>query len=82
MPGEASEAEIQLAKKRCHIGQAVKISLSEGSWVGGLRISAGARLVSGICFDPELGRHFSERLSKEIGDACCALDKISLIINI
>ena len=64
MPPEVSEAELQLAKKSCHIGQAVKISLSEGNWVGGLKISAGARLVSGICFDPELGRHFSERLSR------------------
>ena len=81
LPPEVSGTELQLAKKRCHIGQAVKISLSEGNWVGALRISAGARLVSGICFDPELGRHFSERLSKEIGDACSALDKISLIIK-
>jgi len=46
-----------------------------------LRVSAGARLISGIRFDPELGRHFAERLSREIGDVCTVLDKISLIIK-
>jgi hypothetical protein len=81
LPEQASEAEIRLAKKRCHIGQPVKMALMDNQWVGALRISAGARLVSGICFDPQLGRHFAERLSKEIGDACSALDKISIIIK-
>lgn len=81
LPEQTSEAEILLSKKRCHIGQPVKIALMGDHWAGALRISAGARLVSGICFDTQLGRHFAERLSREIGDACSALDKISLIIK-
>lgn len=81
IPKEASEEEKHIAEKRCHIGQPLKIALIGDKWVGALRISAGARLVSGVCLDPELGRHFAERLSREIGDACSALDKISIIIK-
>ena len=81
IPNEASEEEKRIAGKRCHIGQPLKIALIGDKWVGALRISAGARLVSGVCLDPELGRHFAERLSREIGDACSALDKISIIIK-
>jgi len=81
IPPEASEEERQLAGKRCHIGQPVKVSCMGENWIGALRVSAGARLVSGVCFDPQLGRHFAQRSSREIGDACGALDKISLIIK-
>lgn len=81
LPQEASEHEKILAGKRCHIGQPVKIAANSDRWIAALRISAGARLISGVCFDPALGRHFAERLSKEIGDACSALDKISIIIK-
>jgi hypothetical protein len=81
LPSEASDVERQLAGRRFHIGQPIKLSRIDGEWIGALRISAGARLVSGVNFDAELGRHFAERLSREIGDACAALDKISLIIK-
>jgi len=81
IPNEASEEEKHIAGKRYHIGQPLKIALIGDKWIGALRISAGARLVSGVCLDPELGKHFAERLSREIGDACSALDKISIIIK-
>ena len=81
LPEETSEEEKCVAGKRCHIGQPLKIALAGGRWIGALRISAGARLISGVCSDPGLGRHFAERLSNEIGDACRALDKISIIIK-
>jgi hypothetical protein len=81
IPQEAPEEDIKLAAKRYHIGQPVKINETKGEWTGALRISCGARLVSGVRFDPGLGRHFAERLSKEITDACESLDKISLIVK-
>jgi hypothetical protein len=81
IPPDTPEEESRLAARRYHIGQPVKINRVDDDWSGALRISVGARLVSGVRFDPELGRHFSERLSREITDACEALDKISVILK-
>jgi hypothetical protein len=81
IPPDTPEEESRLAARRYHIGQPVKINRVDDDWSGALRISVGARLVSGVRFDPELGRHFSERLSREITEACEALDKISVILK-
>jgi hypothetical protein len=81
IPPDTPREESRLAARRYHIGQPVKINRIGDDWSGALRISVGARLVSGVRFDPELGRHFSERLSREITDACEALDKISVILK-
>jgi hypothetical protein len=81
IPRDTPEEESRLAARRYHIGQPVKINRVGDDWSGALRISAGARLVSGVRFDPELGRHFSQRLSREITEACEALDKISVILK-
>jgi hypothetical protein len=46
-----------------------------------LRISAGARLVSGVSFDPVLGPAPPQRLELEIRDALAALRKVSLLLK-
>lgn len=81
LPLTASEAELTLARRRFHIGQPVKLARCGSSWVGGLRISAGARLVSGVAHDPALGPTREVRLTREIEDAEMILDKIALIVR-
>jgi len=81
MPITASEAELSLARRRFHIGQPVKLGTCGDSRIGGLRISAGARLVSGVAHDPALGPTPELRLEREIQDALAILDKIGLIVK-
>lgn len=80
-PGEISAGEAALAARRFHIGQPVEMMGRQDEKLGALRISAGARLVSGVVFDPALGPAPPQRLGREIGDALAALDKISLILR-
>jgi hypothetical protein len=74
LPQALSKTERHLAALRCHIGQPV--ALQQGA---ALRISAGARLVSGepsrAALEPK------QRLAGEIADALAVLDKISLILR-
>ncbi|HTW25895.1 MAG TPA: hypothetical protein VME92_02110 [Acetobacteraceae bacterium] len=75
---DLATAERALAARRFHIGQPVPLRDTAGPF-GALRVSAGARLVSG---EPSLA-HLppAERLEREIADACAVLAKISLILR-
>jgi hypothetical protein len=81
MPMSATDAELALAQRRFHIGQPVKLGCREEEFIGGLRISAGARLVSGVAHDPVLGPTSEVRLEREIADAIMILEKIALIVR-
>lgn len=69
-----------VAKRICHIGQPVKLpqpGVAEGQGV--LRISAGARLVSG---EPShKGLAFPNRLRREMADLAVVFQKIELILH-
>jgi hypothetical protein len=79
LPPNAKAPERNLAAKRCHIAQPVRISRKNGQWLAALRMAVGARLVSGVYFDPGLGATPEERLATEIRDAGVVLKKLSLI---
>jgi hypothetical protein len=81
LPLQASHREHELARQRCHIGQPVRIRQESGRWLGGLRIAAGARLVSGVEFDDALGDTPRERLETEIRSAGVVLSKLSVIVK-
>lgn len=71
----------ELAGLLCHIGQPVPIPHAQaaGGLVGALRLSAGARLVSG---EPSHeGLDAKARMAREIQDALRVLEKISLILT-
>ncbi len=80
LPDGASQQDRTLASKRCHIGQPVRVYKDQGVWIAALRIAAGARLVSGVEFDPLLGETQEERLASEVRDGLTVLDKLSLIV--
>jgi len=69
----------RLAATKCHIGQPVPYRQIEGRVLGALRVSAGARLVSGVEFDQRLGATADERLATEIQGALTVLEKVILI---
>ncbi len=78
LPPGLPAAEYALARRRFHIGQPVTLSCPGGE-MGALRISAGARLVSG---EPSMARLSPERrLAQEVADALAALAKIALILR-
>ncbi len=80
LPG-VSEAELRLAGLLCHIGQPAPVSHQAlaGGPAGALRISAGARLVSG---EPSHeGLDADRRLAREVADARRVLDKIGLLLR-
>ncbi len=81
LPMSASDADFALARRRFHIGQPVKLGRLGDAFIGGLRISAGARLVSGVAFDRTLGPLPEVRLEREIDDALAILDKIELVVR-
>ena len=81
LPAGSSRADRTLAATECHIGQPVRLRRPRGEPLGALRISAGARLVSGVAFDGKLGSTAEERMATEIQGALTALDKISLIVR-
>lgn len=81
LPIYASDREYELMRKRCHIGQPVRVPREGGEWVGALRIAAGARLVSGVQFDEALGKTPKERLETEIRTAGVIFSKLSVIIK-
>ena len=66
-----------LAQRICHIGQPVALPDGAGGSVGWLRVSAGARLISG---EPSL-RHlpFERRINREMADLSTVFDKVALV---
>jgi len=81
LPAQASDREYELARKRCHIGQPVRVQKNGGVWIGALRIAAGARLVSGVQFDDAFGATPTERLETEIRTASVVFGKLSIIVK-
>lgn len=79
LPAGLGAADRFLASLRCHIGQPAPVADGEGGIAGALRISAGARLVSG---EPSHeGIDGAARLAREIADARACLDKLSLLLR-
>jgi hypothetical protein len=78
LPPTLSAEQERLACLRCHIGQPVPLPGPHGRDIGVLRISAGARLVSGEPSHHDLDE--DARLLREIRDALSVLAKISLML--
>jgi hypothetical protein len=78
LPSHLTAEQERLACLRCHIGQPVPLPGPAGRQIGVLRISAGARLVSGEPSHHDLDEE--ARLLREIRDALSVLAKISLIL--
>ncbi len=79
LSGALNPAEIDLCRRHMHIGQPAPLVGPDGARFGALRLSAGARLVSG---EPSHARlTTAERVQREIGDALAVLDKISVILR-
>ncbi len=75
VPEDAHGTDARLAATRCHIGQPVVIGTKDGEPIAALRISAGARLVSG---EPShAGLRPDQRLARELADVETVLEKIS-----
>ncbi|MGD8615410.1 MAG: hypothetical protein PVI91_07080 [Gammaproteobacteria bacterium] len=81
LPLQASHSEQELARQCCHIGQPVRVHQHRDQWLGGMRIAAGARLVSGVAFDGALGEAPRERLETEIRTAGLVFGKLSVIVK-
>ena len=79
LPAGLGATERFLAGLHCHIGQPAPVADGQGGIAGALRISAGARLVSGEPshegIDPEA------RLAREIADATACLEKLALLMR-
>ena len=76
--GLAASEDKAALRRRCHVGQPVAVAV-EGRPAAALRVSAGARLVSGepslAHLDPE------ERLERELSDVTVIFRKLSLILK-
>ena len=68
-----------LARRICHIGQPVKLPQPDGSFIGVLRVSAGARLISGEPSHRDLSA--ATRLAREFADLRAVFGKIDLILR-
>ena len=69
-----------LAARICHIGQPVPLAQPDGSGqMGALRVSAGARLISGEPSHRPLSP--KARLAREFADLTLVFDKITLILH-
>jgi hypothetical protein len=67
----------QIASRICHIGQPVALPNKQGSQTGWLRVSAGARLISG---EPShRGLAIERRTTREMDDLTAVFDKIALL---
>jgi hypothetical protein len=77
LEGVAPLADQPALRRRCHVGQPVAVAI-DGRPAAALRVSAGARLVSG---EPSLG-HLDpdERLERELSDVTMLFRKLSLIL--
>jgi hypothetical protein len=75
----ASDAERALGSRLFHVGQPIPMKSGGGKKIGAMRLSAGARLVSG---EPShAGLAHSTRIENELADALALLDKVSLILR-
>lgn len=73
----AAPSERSLAARICHIGQPVALPNPESGQTGWLRVSAGARLISG---EPShRGLPVDGRLAREMADLTVVFDKIALL---
>jgi hypothetical protein len=71
--------ELRLARLICHIGQPVKLPGSNGMMVGVLRVSAGARLISG---EPShRAMDDAARLAREFDDLAAVFGKLGLALR-
>ena len=79
LPPGTGPDELSLARRPMHIGQPAPLAGPGGARYGALRLSAGARLVSG---EPSLA-HLAQdaRVEREAADALAVLDKIALILR-
>ena len=77
--GRIGDAEIDVAAKCCHVGQPVVVGRTLGVELPALRISAGARLVSGVALGPGGSEGAAARLDQETHDALFILDKLDLV---
>jgi hypothetical protein len=77
LEGLAPVADQPVLRRRCHIGQPVAVAI-DGRPAAALRVSAGARLVSG---EPSLA-HLDpdDRLERELSDVTILFRKLSLIL--
>ena len=74
------DEDAALAARICHIGQPVPLAQPQGDGqMGALRVSAGARLISGEPSHRPLGP--KARLAREFADLALVFDKISLILR-
>ncbi len=81
LPDAASDADRMLARLLCHIGQPAPVADNrlDDAMAGALRISVGARLLSG---EPSHeGLAASVRMAREIADVRRILDKIDLLLR-
>jgi hypothetical protein len=79
LPNYLPASDRFLAGLRCHIGQPAPVADGSGGLAGALRLSAGARLVSG---EPSHeGIDDRARLAREIADAKACLDKLALLLR-
>jgi hypothetical protein len=72
-------ADQALTAVHCHIGQPAPLPLPGGATAGVLRISAGARLISGEPSHAKLDEQ--RRLEREFNDALIVMAKIELIMD-
>ena len=79
LEGWVKGLERDLAAKQCHIGQPVGIGRGGVEVIGALRIAPGARFVSRVHSDPELGVDPAARIRAQVSDVETVLAKISLI---
>lgn len=79
LPADAPAEDRRLAAQCCHTPQPVKLGRRPGGWTAGMRIAAGARLVSGVHMDPRLGATPAERLRSELRDMETVLRKAAMI---
>ena len=78
VPGLAAE-ELRLARLICHIGQPVKLPAPGGGVMGVLRVSAGARLISG---EPShRAMDDAARLAREFDDLAAVFGKLRLVLR-
>ena len=78
LEGLTAATDQPVLRRRCHVGQPVSVAIS-GKPAAALRVSAGARLVSG---EPSL-RHLDpdERLERELSDVTMLFQKLTLILR-
>ena len=81
LPPGAADADCALARLLCHVGQPAPVADDrlDGVMAGALRISVGARLLSG---EPSHeGLDGSARMAREIADVRRIIDKIDLLLR-